>query len=216
MHQVLLEKYGGPPWTYKSLPIIVRDWLSAEGFQKAKILAISSENGISLANAIHAEMGRKGAKNAGSLRREMTIQRALAGGLFPIRGVKANGLDQLTINFLCLRITVPMRFVTEGLFNVDDQVNLDFPIFEVRNGSCYARDALCTDPGYLVGVCLRGTDRDGKEWSRYLKAVGDKSAKKANNLYDWLTDTRITQTDHKIPRRFYKHRDGETDEVEYT
>ena len=195
MHQVLLEKYGGPVWTCEDLPNIVRDWLSG---------------------SIHAEMGRRGGGNAGSLRREMTIQKALAGGLFPIRGVKTGGLGHLTINFLSLRITVPMRYVTEGLFKVDDQVNVDFPIFEARNEDCWARDALRTDPGYLVAVRLRGTDRNGKNWVRYLKAAVDDNAKKANNIYDWMTDTGISQTDHKIPRRFYMHREGDGHEVEHT
>ena len=189
MHQVLLEKYGGPLWTPDDLPIIVRDWLTAEGYQRAKILTYANEKGVSLASAIQAEMGRRGGGNAGSLRREMTIQKALAGGLFPIRGVKTGGLAHLTINFLSLRITVPMRYVTEGLFKVDDQVNVDFPIFEARNEDCWARDALRTDPGYLVAVRLCGIDRNGKNWVRYLKAAGDDNAKKANNIYDWMTDT---------------------------
>ena len=38
MHQVLLEKYEGPVWTYETLLIIVRDWLSVQGFGKAKVL----------------------------------------------------------------------------------------------------------------------------------------------------------------------------------
>ena len=169
-----------------------------------------------LASSIYTEMGRRGGGNAGSLRREMTIQKALAGGLSPIRGVKTGGIGHLTINFLCLRISVPMQFVADGLVNVDDQVNVDFPIFEARNEDCWARNALRTDPGYLVAVRLRGTDRNGKTWVRYLKAVGDNNAKKANNIYDWLSDTGISQTDHKIPRRFYKDQDGDGDEVEYT
>ena len=127
MHQVLLEKYGGPPWTYETLRNIVRDWLSAEGFNKAKILAIASENGISLANSIHSEMGRIGGRHAGSIRREMTIQKALAGGLFHIRGVKSRGSLDLTINFAYIRISVPSQFVSEGLFEMDDKVNVDFP-----------------------------------------------------------------------------------------
>ena len=216
MHQVLLEKYGGPPWTYETLPSIVRDWLSAEGFNKTKILAAASENGVSLANSIHSEMGRIGGKGNASIRREMTIRKALAGGLFPIRGIKKGGFRNLTINFLCIRIWVPMRFVSEGLFETNDQVDVDFPIFEARNENCHAEDALSTDPGYLVGIRLRGRDRDGNEWSRWLKECGDKAAKKANNVLDWLTDTGITQTDHKLPRRFYKHREGKKDEVEYT
>ena len=99
---------------------------------------------------------------------------------------------------------------------MDDQVNVDFPIFEIRNDNCYAEDALSTDAGYLIGIRIRGLDCDGNEWSRWLKAPGDEVAKKANTLYDWLTDTGITQTDHKIARRFCKHRKGKKDEVEYT
>ena len=216
VHQVLVEKYGGSPWTYETLPNIVQDWLSVEGFNKAKILAIASKNAISLANAIHAEMGRRGGENNGSLRRKMTIQRALAGSLFPIRGVRNDSSLDLTITSINIKIRVSSKPVDEGLLQMDDQVNVDFPIFEARNENCYAEDALRTDPGYLVGIRLRGTDRDGNEWSRWLKAPGDKNAKKANTLYDWLTDTGITQTDHKIARRFYKHRKGNQDEVEYT
>ena len=107
MHQVLLEKYGDPPWTYDTLPNMVRDWLSAEGFNKAKILAIASENGIALADSIHSEMGRIGGRHAGSIRREMTIQKALAGGLFHIRGVKSRGSLDLAINFIYTRIRIP-------------------------------------------------------------------------------------------------------------
>ena len=216
IHQVLLEKYGGPPWTYENLPIIVRDWLSAGGFNKAKILAHASGKGVSLANSIHSEMGRLGGMRGGSIRREMTIHKALSGGLFPIRGVKTVRTLGLTINFINIRIRVPYHFVTEGLLEIDEEVNVDFPIFELRNSNCYAEDALTIDPGYLVGIRMRGTDWDGKEWCRWLKASGDKAAKKANNLFDWLTNTGITQTEHKIPRRFYKHREGKKDEVEYT
>ena len=216
VHQMLLEKYGGSPWTYETLPNIVQDWLSVEGFNKAKILAIESENGVTLAGSIHSGMGRFGGQNNGSLRRKMTIQRALAGSLFPIRGVRNDTSLDLTINFIYIRIRVSSKLVDEGLLQMDEQVNDDFPIFEARNENCYAEDALRTDPGYLVGIRLRGLDCDGKEWSRWLKMSGDKNAKKANTLYDWLTDTGITQTDHKITRRFYKHRKGNQDEVEYT
>ena len=195
---------------------MVRDWLFAEGFNKAKFLAIASQNGISLANSIHFEMGRIGGRSAGSIRREMTIQKALSGGLFPICGVKHGGSLDLTINFIYTRIRVPSQFVSDGLFDMDDQVNVDFPIFEARNENCYAEDALSIDPGYLEGMRMRGRDRDGNEWSRWLKASGNKAAKKANNVFDWLTDTGITQTDHKLPRRFYKRWKGEKDEVEYT
>ena len=77
-------------------------------------------------------------------------------------------------------------------------------------------DALSADPRYLVGIRMRGIDCNSKEWSRWLKASGDKAAKKANNLVDWLTHTNITQTEHKLPRRFYKRWEGKRDEVEYT
>ena len=43
------------------------------------------------------------------------------------------------------------------------------------------------------------------------KWYGDTSAKKANNMFGWLTDTDITQTEHKITQRFYKHREGKKD-----
>ena len=115
-------------------------------------------------------MSRRAGKSNSSIRREMTIQKALSGSLFPIRGVKKGGFRDVTIDFLCIRIWVPMRFVSEGLFEMDDQVNIDFPIFEARNENCHAKDALSTDPGYLVGIRMRGRDRDGNEWSRWLKA----------------------------------------------
>ena len=70
---------------------------------------------------------------------------------------------------------------------------LTFPIFEARNENCHAKDALSIDPGYLVSIRMRGRYRDGNEWSRFLKASGDKSVKKANNVFDWLTDTGMTQ-----------------------
>ena len=42
MHQVLLERYGGPRWTYDNLPDIIREWLTEEGFGTAKINSIAS------------------------------------------------------------------------------------------------------------------------------------------------------------------------------
>ena len=198
MHQVLQEKYGGPPWTYEALPNMVRDWLSVKGFHKAKILAIASENGVSLAKSIHSEMGRIGGKGNASMRREMTIQKALAGGLFHIRGVKNGGSLDLTISFMFIRIRVPSQFVSECLFEMGGQVNVDFPILEARNENRYAKDALSTDSGYLVGIRLRSRDRDGNEWSRWLKASGHKVAKKAIKVFDWWTSTGITQTDNKL------------------
>lgn len=75
---------------------------------------------------------------------------------------------------------------------------------------------MSTDPGYLVGMRMRGTDWDGKEWSRWLKASGEKAAKKANAIFDWLTNTGIAQTDHKIHRRFYYKQGRKKDELEYT
>lgn len=191
MYQVCLEKYGGPAWTYETLPNKVRDWLSVEGFNKAKILAAAKDKGVSLASSIHSEMGRIGGKVNGSIRRDMTIQKALSGGLFPIRGVKTVDTLNLSINFIYLRIRVPYHFVTEGLLEMDDEVNVDFPIFESRNENCYARNALSTDPGYLIGVRLRGIDRDGNGWSRWLEADGEKAAKKGNNVYEWLAGTGI-------------------------
>ena len=187
-----------------------------EGFHKAKILAIASENGISLAGSIHSQMARFGGQNSGSIRSEMTIQKALAGALFPIRGVRNDRSLDLTINFIYIRISVSSKLVDEGLLQMDDRVGVDFPIFEIRNNNCYAEDALSTDPGYLVGIRIRGLDCDGKEWNRWLEAPGDENAKKVNGIFDWLTDTGITQTEHRIARRFYKHREGNKDEVEYT
>ena len=133
MQQVLLEKYGGAPWTYQILREVFRDWLSVEGFNKAKTLAAASENGVSLGNAVRSEMARRAGQNCGSIRQEITIQRALAGGLFPIRGVRNDTSLDLTINFIHIRIRVSSKLVGEGLLQMDDQVNVDFPIFEARN-----------------------------------------------------------------------------------
>ena len=85
-------------------------------------------------------MERIGGKGSGSIRPEMTIQKALAGGSFPIRGVKNGGSRNLTINFLYIRMSVPSQSVTGGLLQMDDQVNVGFQIFEARKGSFNAED----------------------------------------------------------------------------
>lgn len=96
----------------------------------------------------------------------------------------------------------------DGLIKVDSHVNVDFPIFDCRNKHCYATDALTTDPSYLLGICLRGNDAEGKPWERYLDCPGEKAAKRVNTISDWLTDTGMAQIDHRIPRRYYREKEG--------
>ena len=216
MHQILLEKYGGPTWTFEGLPEVVKRWLVEEGFGKDKMLTLARDKGKSLASAIHAEMTRLGGKATSSMKKELTIQNALAGGLFTVRGSWKGGMTVPKITFLNIGINIKTQLLKDGLINVNDQINVDFPIFDLQNADCYATDALHTDPGRLLGICLRGRDDSGEEWSHYLQAGGEKAAMRANTIFDWLTDTGIAQADHKIPRRYYREAKDGRWVVEYT
>lgn len=81
MHQVLLENYGSPPWTYEMLPTVVKYWLLEECFTKDKVLTTAEEQASSIANVIYSEMAQLGRQINGSMKRDFGIQNALAGGL---------------------------------------------------------------------------------------------------------------------------------------
>ena len=43
MHQMTLERTGGPLWTYETMPEIVKSWLPEEDFDKDQTLALVVE-----------------------------------------------------------------------------------------------------------------------------------------------------------------------------
>ena len=94
--------------------------------------------------------------------------------------------------------TIPEKLLNEDKVQRDGLVKVDFPTFEHRNAKCYAVDALNHDPSRFLGICLRGED-----WTYWYQGKGDLTAKRANALFDWLTDTGIARSEHKIPRRCY-------------
>lgn len=196
-HQAVNEYYDGPQWTYETLPVIVQEWLSAEGFSKVKTVGLLKKHNIStLAKAIQKEIIRSAGK--GSAIREMTIQQALAGGEYKLA---SSG----TFTLLNISFTIPSQQRREH--HIADKVYVEFPMTEHRSEQRWARDALSTDPGSRLGVLVSGKRADnGADFTFWLKAVGEKRVKEANSIVDWLTDTGIAVSEHQIPRRvYYRH-----------
>ena len=204
LYQVSWEKYGGPLWTYDTIPELVETWLREEGFDKEQIGAFADGEGISLARAIHTEMSIRGgqaSQRKRALQREgeltvrkkreltvkkgqITVEMALAGDL----RVRVRGLpNSPQVTILSMAMYISSQLVKDGLVKVGDEVNVEFPISDCRNQSCYAENALFADSGYLLGIHVRGVDGAGKEWHRHLSSAGEKAVKKANTISDWLT-----------------------------
>ncbi|CAD6594556.1 MAG: hypothetical protein ASARMPREDX12_009544 [Alectoria sarmentosa] len=219
LYQVSWEKYGGPLWTYDSIPELVETWLREEGFDKDQIGALADGEGIPLARAIHTEMPIRGGqalqikralfreeeltvregkeitvkkgeltarkKGESTVKKgKITVEMALAGDL----RVRVRGLpNSPQVTILSMAIYISSQLVKDGLVKIGDEVNVEFPISDCRNQSCYAEDALFTDSGYRLGIHVRGVDVAGKEWHRHLGSAGEKAVKKANTISDWLT-----------------------------
>ncbi len=198
------------------MPEPVKSWLSEGGFDEGQTLALVVEPETSLAKAIHAEMSRLGSKTTGAMHGELTVQNALAGGLFMVRGKRKNGQSYPEFNFFNLEICIPKKFAVDGLVKYDSHVNIDFPIFDCRNENCFAEGALPTDPGYLLGIRLRGVNDAGDDWHHFCHSSSEKGAKKANTIVDWLTNTGVAVLDHHIPRRYYKIKKGGDEKRVYT
>lgn len=96
-----------------------------------------------------------------------------------VRGKRKTGQDYPEFNFFNLEIAIPKQLAVDGLVKVDSHVNIDFPIFDCRNEDCYAEDALLTDPGYLLGIHLRGVNDAGEDWHHFCHISGEKGAKRA-------------------------------------
>lgn len=63
---------------------------------------------------------------------------------------------------------------------------------------------------------MKFVDGDGREWSQYLNTSGENTAKQANTIVDWLTDTGMAKSDQKVPRRYLRRRKGKEIVVVYT
>ena len=203
LHQKTLEEYGGPVWSFDTMPDTVQNWLSVEGCDRATILALIEAQSTSLTNAVYSVMCRSNGLASGSGRRELMIQHALAGGFFNITTAKTKDKYSISqVSFLNQKLTLPATLLRQGKISPNGKVKVDFPIFECRNSNCYAVDALDSDPGCCLGICISG-NHDGEDWSVWLQTPGEKAAKRANTLFDWLSDTGMAKSEHRIARRCY-------------
>ena len=113
LHQKLLESYGGLAWTFETMPEVVQRWLSAENFDRATVLDLAETQSLSLANAIHREMSKKGGAVSATGRRELMIQHALAGGLFNVKTYDNKGRPFSEINFMNHKLSLPQSLIRE-------------------------------------------------------------------------------------------------------
>jgi len=193
-HQNVMEIYGGPEWTYSTLPDVVLECLSAKGFREAEILALQKPDAMSLASAIRSKIGACSGEEESYGRQGLAIQDALAGRII--------SLPQEYIRLL----NVKLHFTAEQRKEMITckEIYVDFPMVEHYFASRWAIDATEDDPGSRLGARVRGEDSRGNGFTFWMKKKGEKAPKEANSIVDWLTNTGMAITEQEIPRRVYK------------
>ena len=89
LHQRLLEEHGGDGWTSKTLPLLLRDWLSAQKNKEElqRHLGRAEEIGMSLSKPLARRMRHLGAKACQNVRLAKSIRKLLSGGIFHLKHV---------------------------------------------------------------------------------------------------------------------------------
>lgn len=89
LHQRLLEEHGGDGWTFKTLPLLLRDWSSAQENKEElqRHLERAEEIGMSLSKPLARRMRHLGAKACQNVRLAKSIRKLLSGGIFHLKHV---------------------------------------------------------------------------------------------------------------------------------
>lgn len=199
LHQRLLEEHGGDGWTFKTLPLLLSDWLSAQENKEElqRDLERAEEIGMSLSKPLARRMRHLGAKACQNVKLAKSIQKLLSGGIFRLKYV--NGRHK-RVGFHAFSYTIP---VPHQYARLGDEVSVRFIVSEGAHPLRFAKDALQDDPGRRLAILVSRDDTDGCGWQHWCRVEGDKYAMRANTWFDLITGTGSALTEEDLPRRCY-------------
>ena len=199
LHQRLLEEHGGDGWTFKTLPLLLRDWLSAQENKEElqRHLERAEEIGMSLSKPLARRMRHLGAKACQNVRLAKSIRKLLSGGIFHLKHVNTRHNH---VGFHAFSLKIPVRHQYARL---SDEVSVRFIVSEGTHPLRFAKDALQDDPGRRLAILVSRDDTDGCGWQHWCRVEGDKYAMRANTWFDLITGSGSALTEEDLPRRCY-------------
>lgn len=200
LHQRLLEEHGGAGWTFQTLPLLLIDWLSAQG-KKEEIqrhLERAVENGMSLSEALARRMKQLGAKACQDVRLAKSVQKVLSGGTFRLGCSDGRGY---VVGFFIFGLRViPVR---HQCARIDDEVSVNFIVSEGSHPLRFAMDALQDDPGRRLAILVSGARYRWSRMAALVQGQWEKYAMEANTYFDLITGTGSALSEDDLPRRCY-------------